>query len=116
MWMIIICPILAALAAGVVSLTLPPVYEAQVVVLVRPAQPLGSSDPTAAALSADQISSTYAALMTERPLLMSVISDLGLNMRPDVLAQSVKVTPEAGTTIIDVHVQDSNPTLARDLD
>src|ERR1700674_55617 len=115
MWMIIICPIAAAIAAAIVSVGLPSIYEAQVVVLVRPAQPLASSDPTVAALSADQISSTYASLMTERPLLESVIADLGLKMRSDVLAQSIKVTPETGTTILDVHVQDTNPVLARDI-
>jgi receptor protein-tyrosine kinase len=115
LWMIVICPIVAAAAAGVVSLGLPSIYEAQVVVLVRPAQPLTSTDPTVAALSADQISSTYASLMTERPLLESVIADLGLKTRSDVLAQSIKVTPEPGTTIIDVHVQDTNPALARDV-
>jgi receptor protein-tyrosine kinase len=113
--MIVICPVAAAVAAAIVSLGLPPVYQAQVVVLVRPAQPLASSDPTVAALSADQISSTYASLMTERPLLQSVIADLALNTRPDTLAQSIKVTPEAGTTIIDVSVQDTNASLARDV-
>jgi receptor protein-tyrosine kinase len=115
MWMIVICPIVAALAAGLVSFSLPPVYEAQVVVLVRPAQPLASTDPTVAALSAEQISSTYAKLMTERPLLESVIADLGLKTRPDALEQTIKVTPEPNTTILNVRVQSSNPTLASDV-
>ncbi|MHB8589523.1 MAG: tyrosine-protein kinase domain-containing protein [Candidatus Dormibacteraceae bacterium] len=115
LWMIVICPIVAAVAAGVVSFGLPSIYEAQVVVLVRPAQPLASTDPTVAALSADQISSTYASLMTERPLLESVIADLGLKTRWDALAPSITVTPEPNTTILDVRVQNSNPTLARDV-
>ena len=38
--LIIVCPIVAALIAGVVTLRLPNVYEAQVSLLVRPAQPL----------------------------------------------------------------------------
>ena len=115
MWMILICPIVAALAAGIVSFALPPVYEAQVVLLVRPSQPLSSSDPTAAALTSDQISRTYASLMTERPLLESVSSDLGINLNPTDLAKKIKVTPEPNTTILDVAVQDTNPALARDL-
>jgi len=114
-WMIVICPIIAALAAGIVSLALPPVYEAQVVVLVRPAQPLGSTDPTVAALTSDQISRTYASLMTQRPLLQSVSSELGLSIRPDDLAKEVTVTPETNTTILNVAVKDTNPALARDL-
>jgi capsular exopolysaccharide synthesis family protein len=114
-WMIVICPIIAALAAGIVSLALPPVYEAQVVVLVRPAQPLASSDPTVAALTSAEISSTYASLMTERPLLESVSADLGLKIKPVDLAKEIKITPEPNTTILDVSVQDTNPALARDL-
>jgi capsular exopolysaccharide synthesis family protein len=114
-WMIVICPIVAALGAGIVSLALPPIYEAQVVVLVRPAQPLGTTDPTVAALTSDQISRTYASLMTQRPLLQSVSSELGLSIRPDDLAKEVTVTPEANTTILDVAVKDTNPALARDL-
>ena len=114
-WMIVICPIIAALAAGIVSLALPPVYEAQVVLLVRPAQPLGSTDPTVAALTSDQISRTYASLMTQRPLLQSVSSELGLSIRPDDLAKEITVTPETNTTILDVAVKDTNPALARDL-
>jgi polysaccharide biosynthesis transport protein len=115
LWMIIICPILAAGAAAIVSVGLPSIYEAQAVLLVRPAQPLASTDPTVAALSADQISSTYASLMKERPLLESVIADLGLKTRPDALAQSIKVTPEPNTTLLDVLVQDNNPTVASDV-
>jgi len=115
LWMIVICPIVAALAAGIVSLALPPVYEAQVVLLVRPAQPLGSTDPTVAALTSAEISSTYASLMTERPLLESVSADLGLKIKPVDLAKEIKVTPEPNTTILDVSVQDTNPALARDL-
>ena len=115
LWMIAACPIVAALAAGIVSYLLPPVYEAQVSVLVRPAQPLASTDPTVAALTADQLSRTYASLMIQRPLLQSVSSELGLSIRPEDLAKEITVTPEPNTTILDVAVKDTNAALARDL-
>src|ERR1700694_3756768 len=99
MWMIVACPIIAALAAGIVSFLLPPVYEAHVSLLVRPAQPLASTDPTVAALTSDQISRTYASLMTQRPLLQSVSSELGLTVRPEDLVKEITVTPETNTTI-----------------
>src|SRR5450759_1424134 len=114
-WMIVICPIVAALAAGVVSLVLPPVYEAHVALLVRPAQPLATTDPNVAALNVDQISRTYAALMTERPLLVSVSSQLGLTIRPEDLAKEIIVTPQPNTQILDVAVRDTDRALARDL-
>jgi len=113
--MIAASAIIAAIAAGIVSLLLPPVYEARVALLVRPSQPLASTDPTVAALTSDQVSRTYATLMTERPLLETVISDLGLKAKASDVLKEIKVTPEPNTTIIDVAVQDTNPTLARDL-
>ena len=114
-WMIVICPIVAALAAGAVSLLLPPVYEAHVALLVRPAQPLATTDPNVASLTTDQISRTYAALMTERPLLVLVSNQLGLTIRPEDLAKEINVTPQPNTQILDVAVKDTNPALARDL-
>ena len=115
MWMIVICPLVAALAAGIVSFMLPPVYEAHVSLYVRLSQPLTSSDPTAAALTSDQILRTYASLVTERPLLDSVISQLGLNMKSQDLVKEIKVTPVANTTKLDVSVSDTNPAVARDV-
>src|SRR5438309_8568946 len=115
LWMIIACPIVAAIAAGIVSSLLPPVYEAHVSLLVRPAQPLASTEPTVAALTSDQISRTYASLMTQRPLLESVSSELGIKIRPEDLAKEISVTPEPNTSILDVSVKDTNPALARDL-
>jgi receptor protein-tyrosine kinase len=53
--------------------------------------------------------------MTQRPLLVSVSSELGLTIRPEDLAKEITVTPETNTTILDVAVKDTNPTLARDL-
>lgn len=114
-WLIAICPIAAALVAGVVSLLLPPVYEAHVALLVRPAQPLATTDPNVANLTTDQISRTYATLMTERPLLVQVSNQLGITVRPEDLAKEITVTPQPNTQILDVAVRDTNPALARDL-
>jgi capsular exopolysaccharide synthesis family protein len=114
LWLLILNPLIAVAAVTAVSLWLPPVYEARVAVLVRPAQPL-TVEQGAASLTSDQISRTYASLMTERPLLEKVISDLSLSMSPDDLKASVTVTPEASTTILDVTVRNSDPRLARDI-
>jgi len=115
LWMVVACPLVAALAAGIVSFLLPPVYEAHVSLLVRPAQPLSTTDPNVANLTSDQISRTYASLMTQRPLLEGVSSALGLNIRPEDLKKQITVTPETNTSILDVAVRDTNPTLARDI-
>lgn len=112
--LILLAPVLAGVAAGVTSVLLPPVYEARVSLLVRPSQPL-SSDATVQALTTDQVSRTYAQLMTEPPLLAQVISDEHLRTTPDSLAKQVTVVPEPNTTILDVKVQNHDPALARDI-
>lgn len=115
LWMIVVCPIVAALAAGIVSFLLPPVYEAHVGLLVPPAQLLVTTNPNVVPLNPDQILRTYASLMTKRPLLEAVSTQLGLKIRPEDLAKEITVTPEPNTTILDVAVRDTNPALARDL-
>ena len=111
-WLIILCPLVAAMAAGLISLQLPKVYEAQVSLLVRPAQPL-SVVPGSAPLTPDQVLRTYARLMTERPILERVISDEALRADPVSLSHQIKVTPEPNTTILDVAVRDTDPVRAR---
>src|SRR6266566_1292286 len=111
-WLIFVCPLLAALAAGLISLQLPKVYEAQVSLLVRPAQPLAVV-PGSAPLTADQVLRTYAALMTERPILERVISDEALRTDPVELSRQITVSPVPTTTILNVAVRDTDPDRAR---
>src|SRR5258708_19156624 len=113
--MIVVCPMLAVLGAGLVSYSSRPVYEAQVTMVVRPAQRLPSTDPASTGLTSDQILLTYASLMTQPPLLRSVITDLGLKTTPTDLKAKIKVTPEPSTEILDVRVQDTDRALARDI-
>jgi succinoglycan biosynthesis transport protein ExoP len=115
LWLILICPIVAAGLAGVVSLLIPPVYEAHVSVYVRLAQPLTTTDPAGVALTSDAVLRTYASLVTERALLASVSSELGLNIRPEDLAKQITATPVANTTKLDIAVQSTNPELASQL-
>jgi len=110
-WLIILCPFVAALVAGVLSFTLPKTYEAKVALLVRPAQPL-SGDPSVAALTADQILRTYASWMTKPPVLQKVISDLNLRTDTTALSKQITVTPEPNTTILDIAVRDGDAATA----
>lgn len=112
-WLIILTPLVAAAAAGVGSKLLPEIYEARVDVLVRPAQPLGAYDPNLSALSSDQISRTYAQLLTEPPLIQQVITDLDLKTTPDALAQQINVVLLPNTTILRVTVRDHVPKQAQ---
>lgn len=115
LWMIVALPIIAAAAAGIVSFLLPPVYEAQIYVVVRPAQLLPTTDATTAALTSDQILHSYALLMTQQPVLESVVTDLGLRITPDDLQKKISVTVEPTTDVLNVKVQDTSPALARNI-
>src|SRR2546428_10096539 len=85
-WLVILCPLIAALAAGLISVQLPKVYEAQVSLLVRPAQPLPVAQGQPG-LTPSEILRTYASLMTKRPILERVISDEALGTDPVSLAR-----------------------------
>jgi capsular exopolysaccharide synthesis family protein len=116
LWIIIACPIIAALAAGIVSFVLPPVYEAHVSVYVKPAQPISGIDPTTGApVTSDVVLRTYANWMTQRPSLDSVDSQLGLGLRYEDLLKKITVTPQPNTLLLNVAVQDTNPAVARDI-
>src|SRR2546425_1102932 len=112
-WLIILCPLVAALAAGLISLQVPKVYEAQATLLVKPTQPLPGTQGTVAPETIDQILRTYARLITLRPVLERVISDQGLRTDPVSLSHRITVTPEPNTTILDVAVQDTDPARAQ---
>ena len=116
LWMIVVCPIVAALGAGIVSYILPPVYEAHVSVYVRPAQPIGGIDPTTGApVTSDTILQTYAKWMTQPPIVNQVNSELGLGLTYDELLKKIKVTPQPNTLLLDVAVQDTSRTVASDI-
>ena len=113
--MVIACPIIAALAAGIVSFLLPPVYEAHVSLYIKPAQPISSTDPTTPVLTSDQVIRTYADWMTQRPILDAVDTQLGLGLRYEDLLKKITAPPQPNTLLLDVAVQDTNPTVARDV-
>jgi capsular exopolysaccharide synthesis family protein len=112
-WLIVLCPLSAALVAGIVTTQLPTIYEAKVSLLVRPAQPLAVL-PGVSPLTSDQILRTYARLMTERPLLEKVIKERSLQTDPEKLSRRITVTPVINTLILDVAVQDTEPARAKD--
>jgi polysaccharide biosynthesis transport protein len=112
---VILCAVLAGLSAGAVSKLLPPVWEGQSELVVKPAQPLSNPDPGAAQLTSDQVTLTYAALLVQPPQLEAVISDLHLRLTAVELQSKIRVTPTPNTTILEVAVRDTNRRLAVDI-
>src|SRR5207244_7097938 len=93
-WLIILCPLVAALAAGLISLQLPKVYEAQVLLYVQTPQVFAPTPGTV--YTSDQLLRSYAVIMTSRAQLQKVISDERLGTDPKSLAKQITVTPQPG--------------------
>src|SRR5438034_2180188 len=111
-WLIILCPLVAALAAGLISLQLPKMYEAKVSLYVRTAQLL-TPETGVAPVTADQVLRTYADLMTMPPQLQKVISEESLPTDPESLSKRITVAPRPNTVILDVAVRDTDPSRAK---
>src|SRR5207253_8380387 len=93
---------------------MPNVFEAQVLLLVRPAQPL-SAGPNGSVVTSDTILHTYATLMTDQARAQQVINDLGLKTDPTNLLHEVNVAPVTGTLLLNVAVRDTDPARARSI-
>ena len=102
--------------AGALAATLlaPKVYTSWSTVNVG--QALTSANPDIAEITASQrLSQTYASLVTTRPVLQSVIDDLGLPMSPDELQSHVSVTAPQDSTLMSIFVDDSDPGTAAEV-
>src|SRR5256885_7571591 len=111
-WLIILCPLVAALAAGLISLRLPNIYEAKAVLWVRQAQNIPQTTGVAPVTS-DQVLRTYAQLMTVHPILAKVISDERLSTDPVALSRQIKVAPNPSTLNLEISVRDTNANQAQ---
>jgi len=106
-------PLMLGFIAGgaglVIGSQLAPVYRATATLMIRPGS--GVAQP-ADFLTLDQLARTYAQLITRRSLLEQVISDLGLTTTAPQLAREISIIPERDTALLDVQVDDANPTQA----
>src|ERR1700737_4307593 len=108
-WLIILCPLVAAVAAGLISLQLPKIYEAQGVLYVRTALLLPASLGGVAPATSDQVLRSYADLMVLHPQLEQVIAEESLPTDPVSLSKRITVTPRPNTLLLDVAVRDTDP-------
>jgi non-specific protein-tyrosine kinase len=108
-WLPLVLGIVAAGTAAVLSYQQTPIYQASTTVLIRPAQ---TANRSGSLLTLDQVAKTYAQLMTKRPLLQRVIDELELPLSLEQLQASITVKPQPDTELLDVKVQDPNPTRA----
>jgi tyrosine-protein kinase len=109
MTMVVLFGVLGAGAAYGSSRLMTKIYQADGSVVVN-AAPGGPSNSLS--LTADQVTSTEAALMTGRSILQRVINDLHLNETVETLSAHVAASAEPNTEIIHLLVRDPSPTRA----
>lgn len=114
--MIIALPLLAALIAGIVSFFfMDPIYQANASILVnRPSNEINSSTSVNDITAYQKLVSTYASLAKLEIVYQNAGVQAGLPEETIAeLAQTISVTPQGDTQILQVSVQSKNPTLAQ---
>jgi non-specific protein-tyrosine kinase len=103
--------VLAAAVGYLVSGLLPKMYEAKSTLIVGAA--LSSVSPDYSQLLVSQnLSTTYANVATRRPVLESVIKQLGLNVSAGELATRVHADAPVSSTFLTISAQDADPSVA----
>jgi non-specific protein-tyrosine kinase len=100
--------LLAAGAAFVVSGQLPKTYEAKATLIVGQALSAANPDYTQLLVS-QRLSTTYATVATKRPILDSVIKQLGLDATSGDLASRVRADAPPDSTLLTIMAQDRDP-------
>ncbi len=109
-WLLLLAPLLAAGISLAVSMHIQPVYRASATLLISQASgPSLDSNSYNSLLTSERVAKTYAQLLTKRPLLEQVISDLYLKLTPYQLASKIEVIQPANTQLLELYVEDSNP-------
>ena len=110
-WLLVLAVAIAAVPTYLVSRSLPKVYEAHTTLLVGLGLP-GTSPDYQQLLASQQLSQTYARLVTTGPVLEAARSTLGLETDIDALRESVKATAPIDSTLITITASDSDPATA----
>ncbi len=112
-WILVVCPVVAALAAYLVSSAMTPIYQAKATLLVQQSQTPGQQNYQDL-LASQQQTTTYAKLVTTRPILAEAATKLGLS-GPEAISGDVSVSSVSNTQLVTVSVSDPNPKRAADI-
>ncbi len=110
-WLLVLAAVLSAAAAYLVSKRMTPVYQATTTLLIS--QPTNSQTTDYnSILTSERLASTYAEMITQRPVLEAVIQKLHLPFDAVELGRAVTVQPVNNTQLIEIQVEDTGPARA----
>jgi capsular exopolysaccharide synthesis family protein len=115
-WLIVLAGILAGAAAYAVSVRMTPIYEASTTMLLSAPSSISGVDP-AALVTAQTMTTTYAQMLMDRPVLQDVIDELKLPTTPEAvkLKKTIRVDIVINTQLLQVTAEDPNPQRAADI-
>jgi capsular exopolysaccharide synthesis family protein len=113
-WLIILGTLLAGGTAFVVSKAMTPIYRASATLLVSEAGNDTITDYTSI-MTSERLAKTYGELLEKRPVLEEVISNLGLDLETDDLAEQIEVELVGDTQLIVLSVEDPDPLQAMEI-
>lgn len=114
---IVIITLIAMLVSAAVSFfMLSPVYETNTTLIVNRSEAVQDQNMTNDEYTVSQkLATTYGEIIKSRTVLDEVIDELKLDMTYSELSSMVSVSPIGDTQIINIKVQDTNPTKAMNI-
>jgi len=113
-WLILICTLCAGAVSFAVSYIMPPVYEAQVLLMSNQAMNTGIVDYPSL-LGGQQVIETSRELLQTRPVLETVIARLGLPYSSRELAERIEISVIPETQLLELRVEDNDAQRAADI-
>lgn len=108
-WLIVLATLLITAVVFVASMTMEPVYQAKVTMMVNQSANAPFSDYTSI-LTGEGLAMTYSELLKTRPLLEIVIANLGLDLSTDdLIGDMVGTELIPGTQLLEVTIEDTDP-------
>lgn len=102
LWLILLCTVLAGVAAYVVSRNSQKIYQASATLMVNQAATPTSAAAYADILTSERLARTYASLLVSRPVLEETAARLGISAVG--LKPSITVTPVRDTQLLEIKV------------
>jgi len=110
-WLIALAAIIAGGASYLISKRMTPFYQSSTTVLVNAAPASKVSDYNSVMMS-EQLTSTYAQMMSKDAVLNQVAKQIGLSNPADQIKKWITVTPVRDTQLIQVVVETTDPELS----